>query len=515
MGVQGMRLKTKLLLIVAICGISGPLFALEETIVLPVSGEFTGYLYTKGLTAGPGMRGKTELHLMDRQYDVEKTTDLLLSFDRPINPGLTTDGGFYTLSSGNPQLDTRVKRFGPSSVRFDGGPGLVLSARPGAFFEPKSTPRTFTIEFWYYAAAVGDGQYLLRWDGEAWLAEKRINQHVSAAIKNRGLVWTFHNFFVQPTGKGAEFKGLSFQLKNRRELLPRTWYHHMVRYDANRGLIEYLINGVSEDTHYTTADGHESSGVYQPMVGERSHTDITIGEAATGFLDEFRISRSWVNEPQLEGKTEPGYVIFRPIEFRRIGAGSKVVRIDAPTRKPGGTDLVFSYMMLPERFPPAMLLPEDKRWIKFEPGKPISENNTGLWLFVKVDFLPDGTGITSPGLQDLKISYIPDPPPVAPSGLRAEGSDGTITLKWNKVPGDTLGYLIYYGVKPGRYFGDNALEGPSPINVGDVDEFVLHGLENNKLYYIAVASYDASNNPAVGMDIKRSMTPEVRARPAR
>ncbi len=55
--------------------------------------------------------------------------------------------------------------------------------------------------------------------------------------------------------------------------------------------------------------------------------------------------------------------------------------------------------------------------------------------------------------------------------------------------------MIYYGDKPGEYFGSDAIEGPSPIDAGNSESFVLTGMENGKLYYITLVSYDNAQPP--------------------
>jgi len=487
--------------------------ALEDDITLSVSNRNGDYLYQQGLMFAEGLRGKPELRLQDREYQVERDTDLLLHFNTEQD---LQDGGYYQQTQAGTISDTQ-KKLGSASGLFNGNNGIALDSRNGSLFYPGTFMQSFSIEFWLYPASTDDGQYLFRWDGEAWLSENRLTQHFSAAIRNRAITWTIHNLFISPeSGQvGGGLASLSFKLSTKREIVPRTWNHHLLRYDAKRGFMEYLVNGIPEDSRYTTVSGRETAQLYQAYAGERSKPRITIGQSTRGFIDEFRISRSVVQAPVLEPKTEPGWVIFNPVEFRLIGAGSKIVRINATRTAPGATGLGFFYMMLDSTFPPSVLRRDDKRWIRFEPGAPISDNNTGLWLYIKVEFYPDGKGLDSPGLQDIKISYIPDPPPPPPSGLKAVPGNGSLTVSWNPVPGtDIQGYLVYYGTKPGQYSGVAAVQGASPLNVRNTTSIILSGLENNRVYYIAVACYDRSTSPEIGMDIRRGISKEVSARPA-
>ncbi|MFW5747687.1 MAG: hypothetical protein ACOCX6_02700, partial [bacterium] len=71
------------------------------------------------------------------------------------------------------------------------------------------------------------------------------------------------------------------------------------------------------------------------------------------------------------------------------------------------------------------------------------------------------------------------------------------------------GYLIFYGTRPGRYFGTDSDDGPSPVDAGMNTEFTLEGLENGKLYYFSVAAYDDATPPH-----RSGFSDEVSARPS-
>ena len=67
---------------------------------------------------------------------------------------------------------------------------------------------------------------------------------------------------------------------------------------------------------------------------------------------------------------------------------------------------------------------------------------------------------------------------------------------------------MYYGTRSGEYLGRIALEGESPINVGNTTSFTVSGLENGKIYYFAIAAWSASDMRVVG-----ELSKEVFARP--
>ena len=113
-----------------------------------------------------------------------------------------------------------------------------------------------------------------------------------------------------------------------------------------------------------------------------------------------------------------------------------------------------------------------------------------------MELYPDGTGALSPVVSSVDIYYEPDLPPHPPGWVDVVPGDENLTVRWQAATdSDVAGYLVYYGSKPGQYFGTSSTTGRSPIDVGNVTEVALEGLENGKLYYVAVVSYDMSDPP--------------------
>ena len=73
---------------------------------------------------------------------------------------------------------------------------------------------------------------------------------------------------------------------------------------------------------------------------------------------------------------------------------------------------------------------------------------------------------------------------------------GDVTLLWDpNTETDLAGYKIYYKVAQGgeSYDGTGIIEGDSPIDVGNVTEFDLTGLDlKNKNYYFVATAYNTS-----------------------
>ena len=74
-------------------------------------------------------------------------------------------------------------------------------------------------------------------------------------------------------------------------------------------------------------------------------------------------------------------------------------------------------------------------------------------------------------------------------------------LTWNaNSESDLDGYNVYYGTSPGNY-GD-------PIDVGDVTEYELTGLDEGVRYYVAITAYDTSDNESEKSDEENGVVPD-------
>ncbi len=78
----------------------------------------------------------------------------------------------------------------------------------------------------------------------------------------------------------------------------------------------------------------------------------------------------------------------------------------------------------------------------------------------------------------------------------------TVTLSWDASPSTVTGYKIYYDTSSSAPLdGAGATEGGSPIDVGNVLTYVIHGLPDDADHYFAVTAYDASNNESTYSNI--------------
>jgi hypothetical protein len=150
-------------------------------------------------------------------------------------------------------------------------------------------------------------------------------------------------------------------------------------------------------------------------------------------------------------------------------------------------------------------------WLPVTPGADISGSVSGRYVQIAVDFYPSANGETSPYLETLSVTYLPDEPPLPPAQLTAVAMDGSVHLQWRNSPDQNAqGYLVYYGTSSDDYFGEDSLLGPSPIDAGKHNKINIDGLKNGVLYYFRVAAYGGNDESSLHTG---EFSREVRARP--
>lgn len=482
----------------------------------------------------PGFRGGSDFVLAPAAYRRTDDTDLLLHFEgqagregsRPVD-----EGGRWSIEAG-PRflLNTALSAIGAGSASFTSSSStLKLVPGRGAILGAGSTFRDFSIEFWLYPAEAANGEVLLSWQSVRTMGGQSLPQSLLCTIAGGRLAWSLNGLFEKPSmGGGARaaagaaqpgaaasapgpvFSPSALSIRGRSPLLPRAWSHHLLRFDGDTGLLEYLVDGRSEATAYATSTGHEGGDVWVPVVGGAA--PLLVGSGYAGLMDELRVSRSFVESPALAAYGRDGGLVLSPIADLGYG-NSHLLRVDVQAKTPGATGIEYSYRVSDEwigwRF-------DNPAWIHFRPGEPLPASARGRYVQVKAELYPDGTGRLSPSLSAITLRYEPDPLPPPPARVQAIAKDGAVELHWSRVPeSDVAGYLVYYGPSPGEYFGTGAAEGPSPVDAGNTVAFSLTGLPNGGLLYIAVAAYDAAGLPGAATRRAGEFSAEVPARPSR
>lgn len=462
------------------------------------SSRLLGSWSSEGAVLGTGFKAKTDYRIEDDAYGVTEDTDLLVHFDE----GLPVDScaNWKTESGRAYAADSSRVVFGSASGSFRGeGSALTLYPGPRSQFSAQSTFRDFSIEFWLYPANAENGESILLWQAIRTVSSSVMTQRISCIIAAGRLAWNFVGFFCAPDGSN---NSVAIELRSRSPLVPRTWSHHLVRFDGTTGLVEYLVNGVPESTAYSTRTGHEGGTVYVPSIGTAS--PLLFCPGYTGLADELRISRTFVEKPALLPYGGRAAFIISPVADLGFG-NSRLVTVEAETKTPGATSIEFAYRIADSW---VGWKKDNPRWIELRPGEKLPDSARGRFAQIRATLYPDGSGRLTPALSSITLRYEPDPPPPAPAKLLATPRDGAVELRWTMVPeADLAGYLVYYGEKPGEYLGTGADQGPSPIDAGNATSLTISGIPNGKLLYFVVAAYDSA--PALSAT-GSALTPRLR-----
>ena len=470
--------------------------ALENLISMGVEDGWSDLSVAEGVRLIEGKRGHLDVVLRDGEYAFDIHTDLLLHF----NNGETA--GAYTLQGSKPQTVRRMGRLGAGAAVFHGIEGAVfLEPEAGALFAPGASWGDFTIEFWLYPATLDEGSRIISWNGSRLAGESIVTQRIRCGIAGGKLVWRFENVFLPP-----DYGETRIELTGRKTLIPKLWRHHLLRYDSTTGLLEYAVDGVPEAITYATQTRRESGDPYVPFTGDPVDNVLEIGGSLNGLLDELRISRRFVAEPQIETFTQNTGVVSSRV-FDLGYSNSTLRRIEAEIATPGNTGISFFYRLSESIASPNRVTGE---WRQFVPGTRFDRDVRGRYLQVLAELYPDGSGHVSPVLSTIDIYYEPDLPPHPPGWVEVSPGNERLTVQWQAATdSDVAGYFVYYGDKPGRYFGTGSTSGASPIDAGNATAITLEGLINGRLYYIAVVSYDSGDPPH-----RSYFSKEVAARPS-
>ncbi len=501
-----------------------PAGALEERLTLePSSAKASGgpalaigTWSSDGAVLRPGYKGKLDYMLRDDSYAVGPGVDLLVHMDEALPSDAA--GNWSAVAGPSYSADSSRLVFGSGSGSFRGeSSGLSLSPGPRSLFATGSSFSDFSIEFWLYPANAENGETILLWQSVRSHAAGVSTQRISCAIAAGRLAWNLVGLFCAPGGSDSS---VPVELRARSPLVPREWSHHLVRFDGDTGLVEYLVDGIPEATAYATKSGREGGSVYQPHVGASSPLRFCPG--FSGLADELRISRYLVERPSLIQYGGEAGLVLSPVADLGYG-NSRLLAVDAALKEPGATSVELAYRIADSWAGWKGDYPE---WIPLRPGEGLPESARGRFAQVRALLFPDGSGRLSPALSSITLRYEPDPPPPAPARLIATARDGAIELRWTIVPeADLAGYLVYYGDRPGEYAGTGADQGPSPVDAGNATSLSITGVPNGRLLYFAVAAYDgAPAVPAAGIAApsqKRAslrageFSPEASARPSR
>jgi hypothetical protein len=394
-------------------------------------------------------------------------------------------------------------RFGDGAGTFR-APQTKLDLRPrnSTLFSSDQPMGDFSMEFWLNPARADSGEIVMLWKATRKVGRSSKAQQFTALVLRNRMTFGFVNFFSDAAGRDH-----SVSLQGTSVLVPGRWSHHLIRHDAATGMLEYLMDGKPEAVVYATSTGRQGGALLAATSGGTGRLELASNY--TGLLDELAFRPHFVDDPSLVRHSPGGGIAVSPV-YDLGATNSRLVSIAAATRTPADSAVHWTYRVADSSVSWTDTRPE---WKPFIPGRPLGAGASGRYVQVRMTLYPDGSGEQSPVVSSVSFNYEPDLPPAPPARIVATPGDRSISVYWTPAAEpDVRGYMLYYGYAPGDYFGSDAAQGPSPVVVhgSGSSSALLTGLTNGRLYYVAVAGFDAADPPHVG-DFSR----EVTARPSR
>ena len=309
-----------------------PASTLDQEMILGREDNWRDIVYSEGVRLESGKRGYTDIFLADGEYRADPAVDLLLHFNRAP---LIDDAGNYLVEAPHMETTGRVRKLGSGAGVFRRSNSVSLVPGEHSLFSRGRSWGDFSLEFWLYPAALEDGEVVLSWKGAEGSNGRIIPQMIRSSVLDRRLTWEFSNIFTDflDPKRTVKFEGIT-------RLIPREWNHHLVRFDGETGLIEYLVNGNPEAVVYASESGEEDGSVFLPAIGTYSTEPVRIAPFFTGFLDELRLTRHFVEEPALERYSGvSGTVVTRPLDLGY--SGSLLKRIEGDVSTTSDSDIYF------------------------------------------------------------------------------------------------------------------------------------------------------------------------------
>lgn len=470
-------------------------FAEGKTLDLGGTAGWPAFSRERGLSRASGRLGR-EAVVLDSSVP-SPADDLYISFD---GAEFADESGSYTV------LSNELRPAGPRRARHGGAAlcntedsGLTLRGLPDSLFGSPGPTGSFTISFWLYPAVTENGSILFQWRSSLTGRGRPLYQYIRSIIMKNHIEWSFSNVWSTFGGEP-----LDVVLSGRRNLVPGEWTHHELSYDAQTGLLEYRLNGLTEDLRFMTAGSSEAGDVYPAILG--SVSEIELAPRYSGLLDEFRITRRAADPVTLERRNDilarypaaGGRFVSNPLDSGT--AASVLDSLTVEFDQPPGTGASF-FVRAGENF--YQWTDTSPAWIPVSPGEKIT-GVSGRFFQIAAELYTDGTASLTPVLSSMSLHYRDNEPPWPPVRIMATPGDSSVTLSWGaSVDHDTAGYIVYYGKRPGEYLAEG-----SPLDVGDNRSVTIRNLENGVLYYFSVSAYDT-----VGRDHQGPLSAEVHARP--
>ena len=465
--------------------------------------------YQENTIKGKGRFGYDSIEIAPNSFNFDDYSDLLIDFENENHP--LVEGDYYIVKN-SLQLSTNTKFEKQAGLSRNLG-SLSIKGKPGTFFGSQGLMGSFAIEFWLCPSISENGENIFTWETSKTVDDRLVYQMIDASFKDGHIEWNLTNLFDIYMDQISNPKNINdIVLKGSTNIVPDQWSYHSLSYDCESGILEYLVNGITEDLVYITSTGTEDGQTFLVFLGTPS--EVHFCKEYTGLIDDIRILRRPYSAPDFqsaENAGKLGHTMYVPTGARfetmpiMLSTGSKINKIEAITDIPPQTEICL-YVRSGDNF--YGWTDEYPEWKPIENGEDLNDVK-GLYCQVAVELFADGGGNHTPSITELTIDYTELPLPLPPFSVKAVAGNEKVTVSWSYSVDDTVGgYYLYYGTRPGEYLGRVAFEGESPINVGNTTSYTLTGLQNGKIYYFAIAAWSEYDDRVIG-----NFSKEVFARP--
>ena len=421
------------------------------------------------------------LALTKKRPVVDAQTDLYLTFDKYKGRDFLKN---YKIAYKQFRFNETSSIINESGYFFKDEDRLELAGNSRSFFQPGINLSSFVISFWIFPLSFSNYDVILRIGSQYYDDNTDIIEEQSIVVRmEEGRVfWEFNNLF-----SSNNLKKDIIRLESYDRVIPNKWSHITLKYDQYSGKIEIYINGIQSALALATVDGTINSSILNLRYHKKNRSIINLAPIFSGSLDEFLITRSIHMNGDTKYQGEGGVLISN---VRRIdNMGGTVTNVDIQDITKNNSDILYYCRYSETPFYSDDAFSQNVPWV---PLKSENLNDIRMKYFQwKAVFLPGKDNEHSPRFKKMVLHYRKDMPPAPPKGIRILEGDGKVKLKWlMNSEKDLKGYKIYYGTKSNHYFGTDALEGSSPIDVGKINEVEITGLKNNVIYYFVLTAYD-------------------------
>ncbi len=484
------------LFIILIFLLASLVLAEEKEIILGGDAGWNAFSVSKNIAlSDSGRFGKQAIQIDTNSEKNTYETDLLLDFEQ--NGAFVDMSGNYTTTASYLSSTSHSIMGKKAAIGMGNSGGIQLEGKQSSIFGKQGLTGSFTISFWLNPSLVENGETIFLWDSSRNVNNVPIYQLISVMFFQNRLEWNFTNIFSHFT----EFKDITIRSTNL--VIPDTWAYHSISYNESTGLIEYRIDGKLESLTYATKSGWAERNVYSAILGTVS--EVNICSNYTGRIDDFSITKSFSLGNFENNRYNPTGGYFETQPLGPFPLGSYVTGIETITQTPPQTDVQFFVRAGDNFYEWNDNYPE---WI---PISDLTDTNAiqGKFFQLAAFLYTDGNGAYTPTVTEIRLSYNEAEPPLPPTKIFAKAENGYVDLSWLPAAGKAPdGYIVYYGNTPNEYLGEGALQGDSPIDVGQTDSFRISGLQNGKAYYFAVSAYSYTPTKTEG-----PLSNEIYARP--